>query len=257
MDFSNTYKTYSVSQLLRILAHAADYQPAAVEAAKAELAARRPSDQEIEDARQELAAEEQQHRTKEESTRLKQELFKQKSQTIVDSLDLTHAGEHLPDRLINITSFGLTLFIFVALIVALTSNPFSFHMAFHSLDGFLFFFALYLLPLIYLGIAVYQFYKRRRTGWVLLTTAMAFYGIFMFAGVISSFFLFYNIFTLYFATYSLVNLLKIFFFFGIVYLVCRKDIRQKFGVTPRLMKESLACSLLAALLVFSVLISVI
>jgi CRISPR/Cas system-associated protein Csx1 len=87
IDFSESYKLISNTELLNILDHPGDYQPLAVEAAKNELLKRQLSETEIKEAREPIIAKQIQKEKQREKTKEIENKLKTAGYTLIDTLN--------------------------------------------------------------------------------------------------------------------------------------------------------------------------
>lgn len=154
MNFAERYKTYTNTELLRIIDNPGDYQPEAVETAKDIFASRDLSDKEIETAGKELEAEKQQESDRKE----KIDRIKNKASSILDEANPIRSKIPPEDKIINIVSIILgILYMYqrykeIGFISYLFSNI-------RDWDWDL---LLYLLPLIVVPVSIILFYKTEK-----------------------------------------------------------------------------------------------
>lgn len=169
MNFAERYKTYTNTELLRIIDNPGDYQPEAVETAKDIFASRDLSDKEIEIAGKELEAEKQQESDRKE----KIDRIKNKASSILDEANPIRSKIPPEDKIINIVSIILgILYMYqrykeIGFISYLFSNI-------RDWDWDL---LLYLLPLIVVPVSIILFYKRKKSGWILIAMYLTYSAI--------------------------------------------------------------------------------
>lgn len=170
VDFSEYYKTISNTELLNILDNPRDYQPPAVEAAKKEFANRQLSEVQIQEARQPLIAKQIQKEKEREKVKAVETKIRKTGHTFVDTINPVQSGIPSAEKTIRlIVIVFASIFLYqllkdfrsaIALIKDLPHYP---------LDS-----AVYLIYFILLPVAVFTFWKRKTTGWILLTIFLSF-----------------------------------------------------------------------------------
>lgn len=169
-NFSEYYKTISNTELLAILQNPEDYQPAAVEAAQKEFAVRLLSETDINEAKKEITEKSLQKEKEKEKIKAIETRIKKNGTTFFDTLNPILTGIPTTEKLIRliVIVFG-GLFIYELIAGYRTHITFleDFNLSpFHTI--------LYFLPLIFTGVGVFTFWKRKRIGWILLAALFVF-----------------------------------------------------------------------------------
>lgn len=243
MSFSQTYKSYATAQLLRIIERAEDYQPAAVEAAKAEMDSRLLSDEELLDAQAELAAEKEQQN-------VKQQKAQQRKERISQAANLLTARPGKPfsaTKAVNLIAVVFGVLFLIYLILEIRTIGYTF---IEIADG-KFFMAISILPFIYIPLTLVMFFQKKRVGWILVTIYLTYSAIAAAGTMIMTF----NAqpsgipaLDQAFPIPSSVSLLLcLLFFVGTLAVMCRKSIRELFAVTRRMMVWTIAISVVATI----------
>lgn len=250
-NFAELYKTITHTELLRIIDHPGDYQPLAVEAAKNELLNRQLSDEEMRVAKEPLIAEQELRKQKREKAKLLEDKAKAARDIFVDTVMPQSDGVISTEKIIRmfiITFGGMFLYTLI--------RDFRTHFLFiKDILAFPVMSAAYLIPAIALPIGVYQFWKRRKAGWILLAGFLTFSAIEVVALFVQSIrWEPSGISTLDYAfkpPSPVACVLKLLFFSGALYMVCKENIREVFHITN---KEMLAATGVSAAIAFLLMI---
>jgi hypothetical protein len=168
MNFNERFKTYTTIELLRVTDNPGDYQPEAVETARALIAERGLTEEEIAAARRELDAERQERLAREREKHRQSEELKNEGRRFLDAVNPIRKETPGPDKIINLVSIvlgGLYL-------IGLFRDMQLLKLIFYSLSEWDFSVLLYLVPLIWLPVAIVLFYRRKRAGWIMLAAYM-------------------------------------------------------------------------------------
>jgi len=162
--FSEYYKKITDSELLNILDNTKDYQPAAIEAAKKELANRNLPDEQIREEKRLLLFKQLEKVKEKEKRKIVETKIKEAGYTFLDTINPIQTGIDRTEkniRVIVIVFGGIFLY---ELIKDFRTHVFYLSRFFSSaFDS-----SMYLLPLILLLVAEIMFWKRKRSGWTLL-----------------------------------------------------------------------------------------
>lgn len=239
-DFSRQFRSISNTELLDILENADEYQPEALAAAKAELASRNLTPEAIELARQPLI--EKRHKKDKERQKVKaiEEKIKKAGNNVFDTLNPIQTGIPSAEkkiRLIVIIFGGLFLYGFlknirenIYLLKDFSSYPF--------LTGITF------LLFFFLPVAVFTFWRRKKTGWTLLS-------IFLIYSIINTGWMVYEALTWKSSGFIAVDnifphpspvkfYLPLLLFGSTLFVICQKDIREIYQLTRTRMLETIA-----------------
>lgn len=166
MEFEEKYKTYSNTELLRVIENPDDYQQIAVETAKTIFSKRLLTEVEIKIAKDELEIERQEKLNKEQEKSENKDKLMNIGKSIIDTVNPIQNNTPTTEKTIKIITLlfgGLFLFQFYKEFW-LIRFFFTESSAFSDFSPILFF-----LPLIILPTALFLFYKRKKNGWFLLT----------------------------------------------------------------------------------------
>ena len=159
-NFSEYYKSISNAELLSILEKPADYQDAAVKAAKKEFLDRKLSAEEIKEARQALFEKQIQKIRQKEKAKAVEYKIKKAGQTLFNGINPFHpriSSTEKNIRIIVISFSVLFLYLFIKefkiILLYIKVTPES------PLES-----SFYLLPHLLLPIATFMFWKRKRIG---------------------------------------------------------------------------------------------
>lgn len=235
-DFSEFYKSISNTELLSILDNSGGYQPLAVEAAKKELFKRQLNETEIKEARKPIIAKQIQKEKQREKVKAFENKVKITGYTLIDTLNPIQTGIPSTEktiRLIVIVFGGLFLYQFI--------KDFKTHVIYiKDIPSFPFDSILYLAPLILLPIAVLTFWKRIRIGWFLLAIFITFSTIDVLWVLIQYFLLGppsdNSILGTLFPQPPISTLIiRLIFFGGTIYAICKQNIRNEFSISENKM----------------------
>ena len=171
MEFNEKFKTYTNTELLRIIDNPDGYQPNAVETAKIIFSDRQLTEEEIKNAKDEFEAERQEKLNKEQKKRLIEDKFKNIGKSILDNVNPIQNETPTTEKTIKIISL-----IFGGLFLFQLYKDFgmvSFMFTDNSADWD-FSMVLYFLPLLVVPTATILFFKRNKFGWLLLTVFLTY-----------------------------------------------------------------------------------
>jgi hypothetical protein len=210
-DFSEYYKTINDTELLGILNNPSHYQPAAVEAAKEEFYKRQLSETEIQ------------------------------KDTISPTL-FGMSSTEITIRLIAIIFGGIFLHSFIQnLDTSLVAYVRDIHI---SPIGSI----INLLLLMLLAITTIAFWKRKKAGWVILTILVTCYAVV----ILWELFGLLNLMPYFFGDSDTrllsptIYMIRLLFLVAIIYVLCKKDIREVFSITKQKMKMTIGITGLIA-----------
>lgn len=227
MDFEEKFKQYNYLQLLNIVENANDYQPSAVEAAKLMMANGNFTEEEIKQAHETLNS---------KQADIEQPIanYEKKLMDSARSLGNYILPKHQrlqSDKIINV----LSLFFFGIFLIQLFSQFQLLGFSFAQDSGrFDFSTVLFLMPLLYLPIASFLLYKRKKLGWIL----MVIYSVYIVSSSVVTF-----IFTMLsgnaIPAFEVVFkrpsqaalLLTTLFCIAVMRLMCKKNIRSVYGIS--------------------------
>jgi hypothetical protein len=234
-NFKEYYKSISNTELLSILENPHQYQSLAVEAAKKEFSNRQLSDTEISEAKKPLI--EKQLHTEKQKDKINAIEHKAKKIlcTLLDTFNPIQSGIQSTEKIIRfivIVFGGFSLYQII--------NDFKFHLA--SLMDFPRYpieIILYFFPIVILPVATVTFWKRKSTGWVLLTIFMTFSVFSLFWLLILSFLWSPSGNSVLDNIISYPPPFKIFisllFFTGTLFVICKQNIRNIFLISENKM----------------------
>ena len=246
MEFIKKYEAYSTIQLLRIIDSPNDYQPDAVEAAKAIISNRQLSEEEFEIARDGYNAEKQEEERKEKG--LKDNL-KNVYNSIFDIINPMKGGSLVAEKRVKIISAVLVgLFLF-----QLYQQLKMLYITFLEIGWDTFFIVVPLLPLIFIATVIVLFYKRKKTGWFMLTV----YLIFSAVSEIETFVVFMTVnfvgveafsITLLYPT-PIRHVLKFIFYTAIAWIISRENVRSVYSINEKTMIYTISITTLIMVLI--------
>lgn len=236
MEFNEKFKTYSNTELLRIIDNPDGYKPKAVETAKTIFSDRRLTDEEIKIAKNELEIERQEKLNKEQKKRSIEDKFKYIGKSILDNVNPIQYETPTTEKTIKIISMLFGGLFLVQLYKEL--GMISFVSTDNSSDWD-FSMVLYFLPVVFVPTATILFYKRKKSGWILLTMFLTYSAIL----VIGLFILTINMEPLaipaleniFPETSPFTHIFTFLFFAGTIWAITRKNIRAVYTITKQTM----------------------
>lgn len=248
IDFTQEFKTYSNSDLLKITNNPDDYQPLAVEAAQAILATRQVSGQDFEIAAKDLFV----LRQENEARRQKKQQLENKVKNIGTSfLSVVNPVQTEPssaDRTINIVSIVFGVFSLFILYSGFGMLRFIFSGNQASLDLGT---DLYLLHFIILPIATISFFERKKMGWVLLSVFLTYSVIDTVGRFILTLKTHLSVSALanLFPQYSPIMFIWPFLFFGgALWVICKPRIIEIFSINRNALLKSIGITVILTLI---------
>jgi len=248
MEFSESFKTYSNAELLRVIENPDDYQPQAIETAKNIFADRKLSEMEIKIAKDELEIEKQEKLRKEQQKRVVEDKVKNIGKSVFDQINPIQ--EKTPNsektiRIISILFGGLFLF---QLYKEFGMLKFMFTDSYSEWD---FSTVFYFLSFIIIPTATILFYMRKKIGWLLLTiylvySAVSTIGLFILTMKV-------NMYpegpTAIFPQISpTIHILSFLFLSGIIWVISREKIRTIYSIGKRTMVLTISIATLVVVL---------
>jgi len=169
--FAEKYKTLSNADLLKIIDNPSDYQPFAVEAAESELNQRELTTSELEEANAENEAKKQHLREQIDRKVAFETKVKGIGFSIADTINPIQKTPPSANRIIAILSIGFGVLFLYEIFNQLEYLEFILTDKFVSWDLKI---LLYLLNLIVLPLAVFLFWRRKKSGWVFFSILFTF-----------------------------------------------------------------------------------
>lgn len=170
-EFIDKFRSYTNTELLRIIDNPKSYQPKAVESAKKIFSERQLTEKEIKISKDELEIERQRKIEKEKNKKVVEDKFKNIGKSILDILNPIQNESLTVEKTINTISllfaflFGFKLYKeFHMILFMFTDNA-----AIWDLSMVIYFF-----PLVIIPIATILFYKRNKLGWLLMMIYLTF-----------------------------------------------------------------------------------
>ena len=232
--FSEKYKLSRTSDLLKIIEFPDDYQPLAVEAAKYEIADRQLTDIELNEAKAELEFQRQENKIRIDKKGEIENNVKKNITNFLNTFNPIQKSIPTSDKLIKLISivFGAISFYQIYKEFNFITSLFTFNSGHWDL-----WVVSYLLPMIFLPIAIVLFWIRKKIGWILLT-------IFLTYSVINAISLLYMILSNKSSGYSIIDslfpspsstetILSLLFFGGALLTICKNSVREKYKIDKR------------------------
>ena len=236
MEFYEKFKSYSNTDLLRIIENPTDYQPQAVETAKVIFSERQLSEMELQIAQDEFEIEKQEKSKKEQQNLGVQNKVKNIGKSILDKINPIQKKTPTSSKAITTISIlvgGLFLF---QLYNEFGMLRFMFTDSYAKWD---FSMALYFFPLLVVPIAAILFFMRKKTGWFILVIFLVYSAV----STIGLFILTINriplgvsgLNNLFPQIIPLKYILSFIFFAGIIWAICRDNIRISYAISKQTM----------------------
>lgn len=230
-QFSVRYKTFSNSDLLRVIENQSDYQPEAIEAAKTEINQRNLSDQEITEANRELETERQERQIQNEKRAEVEQKVKTIGASIFDTINPIQKSAPTAEKLIRLITivFGLN-------VVVKWYNEFEL-IKFILIDdkgGWDLGMLEYFLPLLLLPVALILFWLRKKSGWILMAAYLTYSAIRAFGLIIMTWnmepFGIPSLDSLFPQTSPTTQILITLFFGGTLWVLAKKEIIEHYNI---------------------------
>jgi len=248
-EFTELYKKLSDSELLTIIAESTKYNPIAVETAKLEIENRQLTEQELNQAKSKIYEKENAKKIEVEKRKQREEIFKEKTSTLFDTINPIQNGIQTPEKIIRLTILifgGLAIY---RLYQQLGMFQIIFYEGFSDWDLSM---VEYFFPIIILPVAIILFWKRNKIGWILLSiflTYSAFNAIVLFlmnfgrqpSGIPAL----ENIFP---TVSPAVYIITLLFFGGFLFLNCKQGVRNIFKVSKQTMIATIGLTIIVNLI---------
>jgi len=241
-DFRKYYTTVSNVELIEVLSNENDYQQEAVIAAKKELDSRQLSQDDLNDAKN-LLVEKRLHQKRkvERAISIKRKIKKAGSE-VIDSINPIQPERPTVEKTIRI----IAIFYGIIFVYILLFKFRDIYLGFRDIMGGHFYVVSYVLFFCLLPVAVYLFFKKRKTGWTLLTGLICY----LVVGVAITFIDFFTyrssgIFSELFPRPSIISaIIQLIFVAASLFAVCKQDVRIVFDVNRNLMISTIVLGIL-------------
>ncbi len=230
-EFAAYYKTISNEALLDILYNRKNYQDLAVEAAENEFMRRGLSDLEIAEAKKSLAEKERQAQQEKYRAKETTDRIRQAGTALFETISPIKAERPTTGKIITFISLAYAGIFLYEVIVDFRSIIWYFE----DIPTYPMVILNYLGPIFLTPVAVFCFYKRKTTGWVLLAALAAFFtagALWMFIGALT--WKPYNIAgfnRLYQRPHLTKYIIQLLFLSSTLYLLCKTSIREIFIIS--------------------------
>jgi len=241
-DFRKYYTTVSNVELLEVLSNEDDYQQEAVIAAKNELDFRQLSQDDLNDAKNLLTEKRLQQKIKIERVTSIKSKIKNAGSEVIDSINPIQPERPTVEKTIRIVAIFYGI-IFVYMLVFKFRDI---YIGFLDIKDGHFYPISYVLFFCLLPVAVYLFFKKRKTGWTLLTGLICY----LVVGVVITFIDFFTyqssgILSELFPRPSIISaIIQLIFVATSLFAVCKQDVRIIFGVNRNLMISTIVLGIL-------------
>lgn len=234
MEFTEKFKTFSNTDLFRIIDNSIDYQQNAVETAKAILAERNLSEEEIQFSKKELELEREQKLAKEAKRKAIEDNIKTLGKSMLEVANPIRNEPPTTTKTINIISliFGVmflyTLIQEFYMILDLVIN---------SSSNWGYYGIIYIGELIFIPTAIILFYKRKKYGWFLFVifisySTISFFGSFLFT-LTMDLGDFFEMETFIEMTSPTTYLVIFLFYVGIIWVIQKEHVRSLYGINKK------------------------
>ncbi|MBL7785728.1 MAG: hypothetical protein JNM36_07470 [Chitinophagales bacterium] len=247
MDFNKKFKTYSNTELLRIINNPDDYQSNAVEVAKTILSDRQLTGEEIKFAKDELEVERQEKSNEEQQKRNIENKFKNIGISIFNIINPIQSEMPTAEKMIKTISLvygGIFLFHFFYKEFEIMRFMFSHLSPRWDISVVLYFLSLFITPTV-----IILFYKKNKYGWLLFTIFLTFSAIStlnLFISTMNMNSTEISVLSNIFPTPPLAILLPRFLFFaGTIWVISREEIRNAYTIS----KEAMILTILITVVV--------
>ncbi|NRD22894.1 hypothetical protein HNV10_06555 [Winogradskyella litoriviva] len=164
-EYTDYYKTLSLSQLYKIIEESEKYNPIAVKTAEQEINHRQNNEANFNDTKSIIEDQKKQNDTRLRNKKNQEEKLKQGAFTFLETISPIQNGIQTPERIIRLITI---LFGIIAVFKIYDDFWFLQFMLTDGLDNWDLSMLLYLVELIILPITVILFWQRKKTGWILL-----------------------------------------------------------------------------------------
>lgn len=227
-NFGEYYKTLSDAELLNVLDNSCDYQPSAVEAAKKELLGRQLSETEITEAREILKVNYIRKEKRRQRIREIEGKMRSTGSSLIETINPIQSGIPSTERKIR-----LIVIVFGGIFLYSFFKDFDMHVYFiEDIPRYPFTSMLYLLSIIILPISLFPFWKKLSVGWIFFAIYLTFSTVVTIWTLVQTILwepsgnsIFDNVFG---PPPFLTLIIRFLFFSGVLYLVCKRDIRNVF-----------------------------
>lgn len=247
--FAEVYKKLSNADLMEIISNPKDYQALALEAARSEFESRKLTDEQKMEAKRELLLKLEEADIKRRRVLDIEEKLKYTGRTVFEKF-IPVMNEPRPTlNKTNLISLLLSISYFFYFVSEIDFLIFKF--TYYDEDRYDFFISL--LPIIVFPIIVFLFWKRKKSGWILLTILFSFSASGILFLFISEFYLFLtnrnDINSPYFVPFELI--LPFLIFLVITWYFCRKQMRDIYKIDGLELISSLIFGISIALIVIT------
>lgn len=234
MEFTEKFKTYSNTDLFRIVDNSIDYQQNAVETAKAILAERNLSEEEIQFSKKELELEREQKLAKEAKRKAIEDNIKTLGKSMLEVANPIRNEPPTTTKTINIISLIFGLMFLYALI---QEFDMIIDLVINSSSNWGYYGIIYIGEFIFIPTAIILFYKRKKYGWFLFVifisySAISFFGWFLFMLTLDRGDFFEM--SIFIEMTAPTTYLVIFLFYvGIIWVVQKENVRTIYGINKK------------------------
>jgi len=235
-EFTELYKNLSNSELLKIIAESNKYNPIAVQTAKTEIDSRKLSIEELNLAKTEINKQEEKKKLEIEKRKRKEDKIKEGASTLFDTINPIQNKIQTPEKIIRLTTL-----IFTGIAVYRIFKEFGMFRYMFTDSGAKWDISMieYLFPIIVLPLAVFLFWTRKKSGWILLSIFLSYSAI----TAIGLFFMnlgrqpsgipaFESLFP---TVLPITYIMTLIFYGGTLWLISKEDIRNIYKISKQTM----------------------
>lgn len=253
MDFTERFKEYSDSELLKIIDNPDDFQPLAVETARSLFASRQLSTEDIEFARQELIRLKREKEIQNEKKKVLENKVKALGYSLIENFNPIGTTTPSTDKTIKTISLIFAACFFYQLFNEYEMLKFMFTDPDAIWD---FSMLIYFLPLLIIPLATFMFYTHKKNGWTLMTIYLTYSLTIVIHSICTDLTRqHYDIAALDSMlprTSPVIPIITLLFFAGLLGVMCKENIRKTYSIEKKFMITSICVT---AIIVESLLLS--
>jgi hypothetical protein len=235
-EFTELYKKLSNTELLKLISESEKYNPIAVETANNEIESRKLSEQDLKQAQSEIYAQKEKKNLEIEKRKRQEEKLKKSASILFDTFNPIQNGIQTPEKTIRFITLVLAVLSIYGIIKEFGMLKYMFTDGIRKWDiGMI----EYLYPLILLPLGTFLFWKRKKSGWILLS-------IFLTYSAISAIGLFFMnlgrepsgipaLESLFPKVPPITYIITLVFFGGTLWLICKENIRHIYRASKQTM----------------------
>ena len=235
-EFTELYKKLSNSELLKIVAESNKYNPIAVETAKTEIDSRELSTEELNQAKADINEQKEKKKLEIEKRKRQEEKIKKGASTLFDTINPIQNGIQTPEKIIRLTTL-----IFAGIAVYRIFKKFRMLIYMFTASGGKWELNMiaYFFPLIMFPLTTFLFWKRKKSGWILLSIFLTYSAIsaigLLFINLDREPSVIPELESLFPTVSPITYIMTIIFFGGSLWLICKENIRNIYTISKQTM----------------------